>query len=352
MTDPHQPPSPDDLGDDVDLRPLGESPFAVGHGLAGAAPDVAVAGEPVRRAREHAGIPVEQLVDDMARHGETITAGDLTALEARAATRLPARRARLLAAVLDRPLADIEAAAEPWPAAADAVAALQQTGADPVVLGDEVVVPTAGGGYLGVLRCAGDADVLDTRSYRFAAARLLNGDWAHLAGALLVCAEPPLRAVAVDALDCVTRSHAPSGLLGFSRLTDPEPVADAVDTYDRSYATNWSDPEPLRAEAGSGTGPGAGLFDDADGRLVARLADLADRLGDESRRSRQAGKRPGYELAARVLRSLDADEVADQLARLAVVVTAGDASDAARARLAELLGPDDRPRGADEGRAS
>jgi hypothetical protein len=321
-----------DADADVDGGSLGESPFAVGHGIAGAAPDVAVAGAAVRRARQAAGVDAVQLCEDLSRRGEPLVPAELADLEARAATRLPPRRARLLAALLDQPLAAVEAHAEPWPARPDDVAVLAEAGADAVVLGDEVVVATASpDGYLGVLRCAGNGAVLDTRTYRFAAARLLNGDWSHLAGALLVCAEAPLRAVAVDALDCVTRSHAPSGLLGFSRLAEPEPLVEAVRTYDRAYATNWSDPEPLRGDGGGGL---LGPPDDADDRLVARLADLVDRLGDESRRSRQAGKRPGYERAAAVLRSLEPGEVVGQLTRLA----AADSPEAARARLAELLG--------------
>ena len=100
-----------------------------------------------------------------------------------------------------------------------------------------------------MLRCAGGADVLDSRTYREAAAARLNGPWSHLAGALLVAADRPHLALAVDALDCVARSHAPSGLTGFSRLADPETIAEALASYDRAYAIHWSDPAPLEGLA-------------------------------------------------------------------------------------------------------
>jgi len=193
----------------------------------------------------------------------------------------------------------------------------------PIVLGDDVVLRTGTGSHLGVLRCAGGADVLDSRTYRQAAATRLNGPWSHLAGALLVSDEAPHLALAVDALDCVARQHAPSGLTGFSRLAEPETIAAALASYDRAYAIDWSDPDPLE---GLATRP-----DQAARALAGRVEAVAERLADEARRSRQLGKRPGYAAAARWLRGTPATDVVALLDELAHADP-----DEARRRLDEL----------------
>ncbi|HEV7760310.1 MAG TPA: hypothetical protein VGO78_15015 [Acidimicrobiales bacterium] len=320
-----------------ELRPLGESEFAVEHGLSRTNPDVVVSGPAVRRARGVAGMTTVDVAEEMARRGYAMEAAAVDAMEARAAHRMQPRDARLLAAVLDLALGTIEAPAEPWPADPDSLALLTETedgdgdgadGADatgvtPVVLGDDVVLRTETGSHLGVLRCAGGADVLDSRTYREAAATRLNGPWSHLAGALLVATDRPHLALAVDALDCVARSHAPSGLTGFSRLADPETIAEALASYDRAYAIHWSDPDPLE---GLATRP-----EQAARALAGRIEALADRLSDEARRSRQTGKRPGYAAAARWLRTTPAADVAALLDDLAHAD-----ADEARRRLVEL----------------
>lgn len=294
--------------DEIDLRPLGESVFAVEHGLIRSAPDVAIDGQAVGEARRAAGLTTADIAREMTRRGYTTDAAGIGALEDSPAYRMRPREARLLAAILDLPLGAIEASADPWPADPAALASLQQAGADAVVLGQDVVVRTNTGSHLGLLRCSGDPSVLDSRTYRLTAATLLNGPWSHLAGALLVTELPPHRALAVDALDCVTRSHAPSGLLGFSRLAEPEPIADALASYDRAYAISWSDPEPLDGV----------LAPDAEaGGLAERITALAERLRHEARRSRQPGKRPGYEVVADWLRSAAPETVAAALAELA-----------------------------------
>jgi hypothetical protein len=312
------------------LRPLGESEFAVEHGLSRTNPDVVVSGPAVRRARGVAGMTTVDVAEEMARRGYAMEAAAVEAMEDRAAHRMQPRDARLLAAVLDLALGTIEAPAEPWPADPDSLALLTETGdgdgatgVTPVVLGDDVVLRTETGSHLGVLRCAGGADVLDSRTYREAAATRLNGPWSHLAGALLVAADRPHLALAVDALDCVARSHAPSGLTGFSRLADPETIAEALASYDRAYAIHWSDPDPLE---GLATRP-----EQAARALAGRIEALADRLSDEARRSRQTGKRPGYAAAARWLRTTPAADVAALLDDLAHAD-----ADEARRRLVEL----------------
>jgi hypothetical protein len=193
----------------------------------------------------------------------------------------------------------------------------------PLVLGDDVVLRTGTGSHLGVLRCAGGATVLDSRTYRQTAAARLTGPWSHLAGALLVCDESPHLALAVDALDCVARQHAPSGLTGFSRLAEPETIAAALASYDRAYAINWSDPDPLE---GLATRP-----DQAARALAGRVEALAERLAEEARRSRSTGKRPGYAATAKWLRSTPAP---DLLALLDDLAHAD--ADEARRRIAEL----------------
>jgi hypothetical protein len=241
------------------------------------------------------------------------------------------RDARLLAAVLDLPLDTIEATAAPWPADPESLAELADatsgddpaSAARPIVLGDDVVLRTGTGSHLGVLRCAGGADVLDSRTYREAAAGKLNGPWSHLAGALLVADEPPHLALAVDALDCVARQHAPSGLTGFSRLAEPETITAALASYDRAYAIDWSDPDPLE---GLATHP-----DQAARALAGHIEAVADRLADEARRSRQPGKRPGYTAAAKWLRTIPAADVVALLDELAHADP-----DEARRRLDEL----------------
>jgi hypothetical protein len=354
--------SADDTGADgePELRPLGESEFAVEHGLSRTNPDVVVSGPAVRRARGVAGMTAVDVAEEMARRGYAIEAAAVEFLEERTAHRMHPRDARLLAAVLDLPLDTIEATAEPWPADPDGLAELAGTGeragtrpgaharaggrrggstaattgtgdsdsdasptVAPLVLGDDVVLRTGTGSHLGVLRCAGGADVLDSRTYREAAATRLNGPWSHLAGALLVAGEGPHLALAVDALDCVARQHAPSGLTGFSRLAEPEPVAAALASYDRAYAINWSDPDPLE---GLATRP-----DQAARALAGRIEAVAERLSDEARRSRQTGKRPGYAAAARWLRATAAADVVALLDELAHAD-----ADEARRRLAEL----------------
>jgi hypothetical protein len=338
-----------------DLRPLGESGFAIEHGLSRTNPDVVVSGPAVRRARGVAGMTTVDVAEEMARRGYAIPPATVEAMEQRTAHRMNPRDARLLAAVLDLPLDTIEATAEPWPADPDSLAELAGTSAatetdtgtagmstatatatgtadtgdhaeatvTPIVLGDDVVLRTGTGSHLGVLRCAGGPDVLDSRTYRQAAAARLNGSWSHLAGALLVSGEPPHLALAVDALDCVARQHAPSGLTGFSRLAEPESIAEALASYDRAYAINWSDPDPLE---GLATRP-----EQAARSLAGRIEALAERLSDEARRSRQTGKRPGYAAAAKWLRTTPATDVAALLDELAHADP-----DEARRRLAEL----------------
>jgi hypothetical protein len=327
----------DDLDLDVDPASLAESDFAVRHGFVGASPDVVVDGLLVRRAREAAGLTTTDVALAMTRRGYPTDAPAVAAVEDAAAYRLRPREARLLAAIVDLPLAAVEARPQPWPAQSADVTSLRAAGVDTVVLGDDVVVRTGSGSYLGLLRCAGDPDVLDARTYRLAAAALLNGAWAHLAGALLVTARPPHHALAVDALDCVPRSHAPTGLSGFTRLADPVPLADAVAAYDDAYAISWTDPEPLddllapRGQQVVKTASGAGVADGAGagaGRLAAAVADVAR----QGRRARQPGKQDGYDRAAAWLGSLDADDLAAFLDEIA-----GLAPDEARRRLEEVV---------------
>jgi hypothetical protein len=312
-----------------ELRPLGESEFAIEHGLSRTNPDVVVAGPAVHEARAAAGMTAVDVAEEMARRGYAIEAEAVEALERRTAHRMHPRDARLLAAVLDLPLDTIEATAAPWPADPGSLAELAGTSAPvagavtPVVLGEDVVLRTGTGSHLGVLRCAGGADVLDSRTYRQAAATRLNGPWSHLAGALLVSDERPHLALAVDALDCVARQHAPSGLTGFSRLAEPETIAEALASYDRAYAIDWSDPDPLE---GLATRP-----DQAARALAGRIDAVAERLADEARRSRQPGKRPGYSAAARWLRETPASDVVALLDELAHADP-----DEARRRLDEL----------------
>jgi hypothetical protein len=326
-------------GDEPELRPLGESEFAVEHGLSRTNPDVVVSGPAVRRARAVAGMTTVDVAEEMARRGDAVAAEAVEALEQRTAHRMTPRDARLLAAVLDLPLDTIEAVAVPWSADPAALAELAGAGAStdadhddadddhvpvrPIVLGDDVVLRTGTGSHLGVLRCAGGADVLDSRTYRQAAATRLVGPWSQLAGALLVADEAPHLALAVDALDCVARQHAPSGLIGFSRLAEPETVARALASYDRAYAIDWSDPDPLE---GLATRP-----DQAARALAGRIEALAERLADEARRSRQTGKRPGYAAAAGWLRSTPAAEMVALLDELAHAEP-----DEARRRIDEL----------------
>lgn len=296
--------------DEQDLSPLVESTFAVEHGFVGASPDVVVVGPAVRRAREAAGLTTHDVALAMTRRGYPTDAARVAAIEDAPAYRLRPRDARLLAALLDLPLAAIEATAAPWPAQSVDVTSLQASGVDTVVLGTDVVVRTAAGSYLGLLRCSGDAEALGSRTYRAVAATLLNGPWSHLAGALLVTQLPPHMALAVDALDCVTRPHAPSGLSGFSRLADPEPLATAVAAYDQAYTIGWTDPavlDPAGRDRGHAEGEG-------EVEVTAALPDAARALADQARRARQPAKRDGYERAAAWLGGLDADDLAGLLA--------------------------------------
>lgn len=338
----------DDLDLDVDPASLAESDFAVRHGFVGASPDVVVDGLLVRRAREAAGLTTTDVALAMTRRGYPTDAPAVAAVEDAAAYRLRPREARLLAAIVDLPLAAVEARPQPWPAQSADVTSLRAAGVETVVLGDDVVVRTGSGSHLGLLRCAGDPDVLDARTYRLAAAGLLNGAWAHLAGALLVTARPPHHALAVDALDCVPRSHAPTGLSGFTRLADPVPLAEAVAAYDDAYAISWTDPEPLDdllarrgpaagsgsgSGAGAGSGAGSGAVDAAGaGAGIARLAAAVADVAQQGRRARQPGKQAGYDRAAAWLGSLDADDLAAFLDEIA-----GLAPDEARRRLEEVV---------------
>jgi hypothetical protein len=326
--------APTSTSGDGDLRPLGESEFAVEHGLTRTNPDVVITGAAIRLARGAAGMSTVDVAEEMSRRGFPLEAQAVEAIEARAAHRMHPRDARLLAAVLDLPLVTIEATAEPWPSAPDSLATLRSAAAatdsaEPteseslLVLGEDVVLRTGTGSHLGVLRCPGDAEVLDSRTYRQAAATRLTGPWAHLAGVLLVAGDAPHLALAVDALDCVARSHAPSGLTGFSRLAQPESIAEAVASYDRAYAIDWSDPSPLEGLAARP--------EQAARTLSSRKARLADKLDDEARRSRQSGKRPAYAAAARWLRAAPSQDITSLLDDLARADP-----DEARHRLAEL----------------
>jgi len=312
-----------------------ESDFAVRHGFVGASPDVVVDGRLVRRAREAAGLTTTDVALAMTRRGYPTDAAEVAAAEDSAAQRMRPREARLLAAIVDLPLAAVESRPEAWPAQSADVTSLQAAGVDTVVLGDDVVVRTGSGSYLGLLRCAGDPSVLDARTYRMAAAALLNGAWSHLAGALLVTDRPPHHALAVDALDCVARSHAPTGLSGFTRLADPAPLAEAVAAYDDAYAISWTDPEPLddllaaRRGAGSGAGGGAGAAAAGGG---PRLAAVVDDVAQQARRARQTGKQDGYERAAAWLGRLDAAGAAVFLDEVA-----GLSPEEARRRLEEVV---------------
>jgi hypothetical protein len=318
MTDAHDP------FEEIDLRPLAESPFAVEHGLIRSAPDVAIDGRAVRRARLAAGLTADDAAREMAVRGYATDVATIASLEDSPAYRLPPREARLLAALIDLPLNQIEARAEPWPTDPGDLAALHDAGVDVLLLGADAVVRTATGSYLGLLRCAGDPTVLGSRTYRLVAATLLNGAWSHLAGVLLVTRDAPHRALAVDALDCVTRSHAPSGLLGYSRLAEAEPVAEAVAAYDRAYTINWAEPPPL-----------AGILvpdEPLAERWATRVGLVAGRLAEEGRRSRQPGKGPGYAAVAEWLRRSEPGAIAvlvDELAELS--------EDAAAERLHEAV---------------
>jgi hypothetical protein len=348
-------------GSDVDSRPRAESEFALAHGFVRPAPDVVVVGPAVRRARTAVGLTLTQVVAAMSRRGSEIESATLDEIERSPTFRMPPRDARLLAAVLDLPLSAVEATAEPWPADAVGLDTVRQLGVPAVALEGVAVVRTGRGDYLGLLRCSGDAAMLDSRTYREAAAERLTGAWSHLAGALLVTEQPPHRALAVDALDCVTRAHAPTGLSGFSRLGQPEPLAEALASYDETYAVHWTDPEPLEAvEAGgpgagpldglgTGTGPAdadadadsgtdaAGAADPGLGDFAGRIDLVADRLADEARRARQPGKRPGYEAAARWLAGTTAHDLMQMLEDLADL--SPDEPDQAREWLEEVIPP-------------
>lgn len=317
----------DSVGEDgePELAPVGESGFAVEHGVTRPPPDVVVVGSALRQARIDAGLTTAEVARELTRRGYTTDAAGIEELEDSATYRMAPRQARLLAAVLEQPLAAIEASAEPWPPDGPSLDLLRASGADPVLLGRDVIVRTESGNHLGVVRCSGDATVLDTRTYRQAAAGMLNGPWSHLAGALLVTSQEPHEALAVDALDCVTRSHAPTGLTGFARLGAAEPIVEALASYDRAYAVSWSDPDRLGPVAAE---PDAGGHD----VLASRIAALAGRLDDEARRARQPGKRPGYTAAATWLRGVEPRAMVALLDELA------DASvPAARERLDDLL---------------
>jgi hypothetical protein len=121
----------------------------------------------------------------------------------------------------------------------------------------------------------------------------------------------------------VARSHAPSGLTGFSRLAQPESIAEAVASYDRAYAIDWSDPSPLEGLAARP--------EQAARTMSGRKANLADKLDDEARRARQGGKRPGYTAAADWLRAASTEDLVDLLDDLA-----RDDPDEARRRLTTL----------------
>jgi hypothetical protein len=313
---------------DQDLGPFTDSDFAVRHGLVGASPDVVVDGPLVRRAREAARLTPTDVALAMSRRGFDQDATAVSSLEDAPAHRMRPREARLLAAILDLPLAAIEAQPVPWPAESADVASLGAAGVETVVLGTGVALRTSNGGYLGLLRCGGSASDLDSRTYRLAAATLLNGAWSHLAGALLVTAAPPHMALAVDALDCVTRAHAPTGLSGFSRLASPEPLADAVASYETTYSIGWADPEPLDDLLAASSGV------DDGGAVASGLGEAVRALREQARRARQAGKRPGYEAAARWLAAVDADDVVALLDEVAGATPA-----AARERLGEVLSP-------------
>lgn len=305
MTDAHDP------FEEIDLRPLAESPFAVEHGLIRSAPDVAVDGRALRRARLAAGLTADDVARDMTVRGYPTDAATIGALEGSAAYRMVPREARLLAALLDLPLGDVEATAEPWPTDPADLASLHTAGVEVLLLGADAVVRTATGSYLGLLRCAGDPTVLGSRTYRLVAATLLNGAWSHLAGVLLVTRDAPHRALAVDALDCVTRSHAPSGLLGYSRLAEPQPVVDAVAAYDRAYTISWAEPPPLA---------GVLVPDEPLGhRWATRIGLVAGRLAEEGRRSRQPGKGPGYAAVSGWLTRSDPAAIAELVDELAAM---------------------------------
>jgi len=307
-----------------DLSPLVESDFAVRHGIVGASPDVVIAGPAVRRGREGAGLSPHAVALAMSRRGYSIDAAEISDLEDDPAHRLRPREARLLAAVLELPLAAIESRPVPWPAASADVSSLTGAGVTVVVVGDDVAVTTDNGSTLGLLRCAGGPDVLDSRTYRAAAAALLTGTWSHLAGALLVTEHPPHLAVAVDALDCTTRPQVPSGLAGFSRLAEPRPLVEAVALYDQTYAVTWSDPEPLASLLAPSDG--------AAGGIEARLGELVEDLQRQARRARQPGKRPGYEAAATWLDALGERSLTELLGDLAELPP-----DEARRKLEEEL---------------
>lgn len=296
---------------DAYLSPLEESGFAVERGFIGSAPDVVVSGSAVHRARESVGLTPSDVAGEMTRRGHSTDAATIAALESSsAAQKMRPRQARLLAAILELPLAAIEATAEPSPPDSTILGALGEAGVDAVLFGDDMVVCTAAGNYLGLLWCEGDAEVLDSRTYRLVAATLLNGSWSHLAGVLLVSQTPPHLALPVDALDCVTRSHAPTGLAGFSRLAEPAPIADALASYDRTFSVNWSDPDPLEH---------APVMPPSGEALADRLAELADQVSQVARRARQPGKQSGYQAAATWLRNSQPHEIASLLEDLSVI---------------------------------
>jgi len=323
---------PGDDGDQLDIGPLAESDFAVRHGFVGTSPDVVVDGPLVRRARETAGLTTTDVALAMTGRGYATDAATVAALEDAAAQRMRPREARLLAALLDLPLSAVEARPVAWPAHSADVTSLQAAGVETVVLGSDVVVRTESGSYLGLLRCAGDPSLLDARTYRVVAAALLNGTWSHLAGALLVTDRPPHMALVVDALDCVTRQHAPTGRSGFSRLADPEPLAAVVAAYEQAYAITWTDPELLDDILAPTSSALRGNEGHMRPLLPRNAAAAVQSLEEQARRARQPGKQEGYEAAARWLGGLDPDDLATLLEEVA-----GLSPTEARARLGEVV---------------
>lgn len=239
----------DALGDggaddeDVIVPPLDESPFAIARGIARTPPAVVIDGAAVRRAREEAGLTEQDVAAAMSDGGFTTDVRRVSSIENNDATALSAREARRLAATVGVDVPVIETRCEPWPASEKADFDLLAGDLQSIHFGDSVALLAEVDTWLGVMRCDGAADSLDSLTVRRAAADMLHGAWGEMHGVAVVSASRTSHHVVVlDAFDCDARFGSPNGEWGFAYVEPATSVAVAVADFVRRFGIEWHEP--------------------------------------------------------------------------------------------------------------
>jgi len=304
---------------DVAIPPIEESRFAIEHGIVESPPWICVHGAALRREREAAGLSPSDLAAALTALGATTDEARVEQIENCESTLISPREARRLAAALGVSVGRIEASSEPWPAT-------EREGLDDISsnhkavnVGGHLAFPLEGGFLAGVVRCRGEAEDLNSLTFRRTAGTLLHGEWSQMHAAVLVSVSDPVKVLVVDPFDCEPRFSAPSGSFGYGSIEDAADLDEAMEDFNARFGIAWTDPPAFFANSGEASGFGrvdAVRVEEAVGRIRKSLNRYAE------------PKQLGCRLAIERLADTDLDRVVEELAE-----TDGDQAAAALTRI-------------------